>query len=265
MKKEKQNSDVVMHPWPKAKKELIREAKKWRESAELGSDLCTWERYANAYRSASEVLLSYYLNRKGRYGFYEINDLILPIMGLIRHSLELMIKYLLIQSYELYKLPSKVYAIHDLNKLLDTFANLIEMKWEDRKEEVLEGVRNVQAGIRQMLELDPHAQFFRYPVDVKGKPMEIERRDINVRFLYESFNNMFEQLDTIRYILEVKLTKYKQEAEIDQETLGKIYAEIWEDQSGEFYHRLDELDEVTAEDCETAINRTKEVCHKRVI
>jgi HEPN domain-containing protein len=109
-----------------------------------------WLEYAEVYRDAVRVLLSWIKKNQGGYHDYQI----LPLLFLFRHYLELQLKGMILQRGGTFR--PKEHSLSQLLKLIklyDTNGYLVESPLI----------------IRQLSALDERSDVFRYPEDTKGK------------------------------------------------------------------------------------------------
>ncbi len=111
---------------------------------------------------------------------YDINRIYLPLLFLIRHSLELGLKSNLQQAKKISsdKVPKKQYdKIHSLSQLYNCFGgedgylsklDLTKMSVETKKQ--FDAYKSEYEDLNEVVhQLDNNSNYFRYPVDSKGK------------------------------------------------------------------------------------------------
>ena len=97
--------------WPWCGDQLISENEDSNENVEIDSHVFTWGVYADAYRTAVDILLNYHRDIKEDYPSDDCNNLIVPIMHLIRHAIELKIKELSARLTQLFEIPDRLKEI----------------------------------------------------------------------------------------------------------------------------------------------------------
>ncbi len=111
---------------------------------------------------------------------YDINRIYLPLLFLIRHSLELGLKSNLQQAKKISsdKVPEKQYdKIHSLSKLYNCFGgedgylsklDLTKMSVDTKKQ--FDKYKSEYEDLNEVVhQLDKNSKYFRYPVDSKGR------------------------------------------------------------------------------------------------
>ncbi|WP_315508934.1 hypothetical protein [Alloprevotella tannerae] len=105
-----------------------------------------------------------------------INEIYLPLLFLLRHSLELKLKASIIELGNVVeeKDRSKVNQIHNVKKLYDVLAkhtdNAIESITNHQFKKQSENLRNVTEEYKEIIKLlDANSHLFRFPKDKKGK------------------------------------------------------------------------------------------------
>ncbi|MDL4815295.1 hypothetical protein [Actinomadura opuntiae] len=194
-------------PWPSATADLHAEDPDWWYVACLGWSHDGWLGYVSGYRKAAGVLVEH-MGRKRQH----LDILIFPFLMCWRHYVELQLKALigLLQKYE-----GEAFDIPRGHK--------VDQLWRDARRrleragvEEAEDLDHVERVLLQLSHLDPTAQSFRYPIDVKGhRTLEGTTRLHTRRFqeAMEAVANFLDAADTgFRCELDVR-TDYQADME----------------------------------------------------
>jgi len=151
--------------------ERIKISKEWRFESYIGWSQSWWS-YYNQYREASRVLLDRVNNN------YPIDTVAMPIIFLIRHSLELGLKANIIELEKFSSARPKLKfdgRSHNISYLHEYFIAhldkiILEFKITDHK--ILSEIDNFKTKLNNLKDiihgLDSNSYRFRYPVDPKG-------------------------------------------------------------------------------------------------
>lgn len=155
--------DELDFPWPVSGVDPFRPDLPTSPPALLEDGPRAWHFVAIGFQFSAQSLIE-----KFRDTGHDQDFLALPTVYLYRHALEVSMKGLIAECYALQGKSVPVSKEHDLRKLWKTLRALLRtMKLEgppqdaNAVEELLGNVGNV----------DPDSMAFRYPVDLKGKPM----------------------------------------------------------------------------------------------
>lgn len=107
------------------------------------------------------------------------DSLVYPIIFNYRQFLELSLKYL-ISTYGHTVGLQPMWKPHDLGALWKSFASMLKLYGQDGSEEADGIVAEVVADLSKM---DPGSFSYRYPVDIKGKPIPIAHDELNLTVL----------------------------------------------------------------------------------
>jgi len=139
-----------------------------------------WKKYVDGYVKSAEILSTSIPN-----------DFIEPYLFMCRHSLELMLKTILMLSQELYDLPPDLPGHHDLRKLWTATYPMIKLveKCDDGE------ISFIGNFINQYHTIDEYSFSFRYPVSKSNKAVEHEK--YLTLFRLSSHKQSFEKVTAI--------------------------------------------------------------------
>lgn len=176
-----------------------------------GNALLNWKKnsaaeiitYAWSYRSAAMSLISL----RERHELESIDERVLPILFLYRHSFELYLKALVyraalvsIAEDELVLAIPKLWREHSLLRLLEMSAPLLRSRyvhmWDDEIEEKIFHVA------KELDEVDNGSYAFRYPVTSNGQPALPTNFQTNIFLYSEILENVMDDLSEICRFLE---------------------------------------------------------------
>jgi len=110
---------------------------------------------------------------------YDVNKVYLPLLFLVRHSLELALKFNILEARKITDIVSdkRIEKIHSLEKLYNLFGgtngyiNKLNLeKMDPKTKEQLDNYKQQYEGLNTTIhQLDTNSMFFRFPVDRKGK------------------------------------------------------------------------------------------------
>lgn len=176
------------------KNEMITKKDKWKYDSHLGYKRSWWQYYHN-YKNVVDEIVNNIDNRK-----IIIDTVSLPLLFLIRHSLELGLKANILMferiNAEIKKISLNGPRSHSLDNLYNKFIehlNCIKNKYEIRPE-ILAQMNNYLENfdpLRIKLHcLDKGSFNFRYPVDTKGKYNFSWDTKENIADILNLFNNI---------------------------------------------------------------------------
>jgi hypothetical protein len=125
----------------------------------------------DGYRQAANLLVERAAEERGARDF-----LLYPIIFSYRHFLELSLKSMLL----LYGRQVDIFPVwddHDLGRLWRLFEAMIGRYETDHDNDAFEAVKTCVA---EFAHIDPNSFAFRYPVDRKGQPVEIDMDRIDL-------------------------------------------------------------------------------------
>lgn len=151
-----------------------------------------WGWYADAYRTAGNILIETVQRRKGY-----TDQLAYPIMALYRQSLELQLKRLHLLLFPACKLP--------ITHCLDKLWKKLRSQWEQYPKPDCYSVRltSLDKRLMEFHELDPTSQYSRYPTTTKGQ-MSFKRSTVNLRKMNEIANAIHKFIDQVATDIEEK-------------------------------------------------------------
>ncbi len=154
--------------------------KKWDLTFHMG-ECCGLGHIRTQYDEVIEFLVEGVLFEN-----YDINKVYLPLLFLVRHSLEIALKFNILEARKLTTIVSdrKIEKIHSLETLYNLFGgsngyiNKLDIEKMDIKtKEQLENYKQQYESLNSTIhQLDTNSMFFRFPVDNKGKNHSIYMR-----------------------------------------------------------------------------------------
>jgi hypothetical protein len=148
--------------------------------------------YTEGYRVAARSLANQVLET-----CRDQDILVFPIVYLYRHHLELILKRLIVLGSSILERKLSEVEIrhlekHRLDLLWNNFRPVLdavckEVGWKTPSQEDVEGVNSY---IRQLTEVDPESQSFRYALSKKGVPSVPHLKHINIRVLAEGMERL---------------------------------------------------------------------------
>jgi hypothetical protein len=149
--------------WPPAPEPLVSDEGLWEETALLGWPGNQWYAYADSYREAAQALYDRALESNLNPGI-----LFIPFAHVWRHHFELLLKHLLIESHALLALAEEPkIKSHKITTIWNNLAPLLQSICTGESQETFDTVGLI---VRQLGELDPNSESFRYPVNNSGDP-----------------------------------------------------------------------------------------------
>jgi len=114
---------------------------------------------------------------------YDVNKVYLPLLFLVRHSLEIALKFNILEARKITNIVSdkSIEKIHSLDKLYNLFGgtngyiNKLDLeKMDSKTKEQLDNYKQQYEELNKTIhQLDTNSMFFRFPVDRKGKTHSI--------------------------------------------------------------------------------------------
>lgn len=158
-----------------------------------------WGHYTIEYEEAVNLLLDNMI-KTGR------QNMVFPTIFLYRHYIELMLKEIILNNREYLEIYEPFPRGHDIynlweicRKAMQETDKLVDPPFAESQEYIKEIIRAydaLEADLNKFAEVDPDSQHFRYPVDVHGNPIEINRR-----LLIELLHELPELVNRISYNL----------------------------------------------------------------
>ncbi len=195
-------------PWPRRGDQLFKDDEDWRHTACLDWVSDKWTVYADGYKDAGDVLVEYIKEKQ-----VNQNSLVYPIVFLYRQYIELRMKKIIRDGYQLLDDdPEKFRKIHEIDDLWKKCRETIEKVWHEDPAGNLEAVGEC---IRQFSEIDPNSQKFRYPTDKSGNPsLPDPSPPINLRNFAEVITRTGSLLDGVSMGISAEI-EYKREMEAE--------------------------------------------------
>ena len=147
--------------WPAPGDSLFAAAGEWKMLAALSKypDFLT---YAGSYKDAADAVLeTIELQRRGA------DSMVYAVMFLYRHYVELMLKGLIQLGESLDGTRAEYPKIHNIERLWNKCRPLIERAFPDGDTAAVEAVDHC---MKEMAAMDPDAEAFRFPDNIRGKP-----------------------------------------------------------------------------------------------
>lgn len=152
----------------------------WWHNACLNSFGDQWYQYALGYKRAADILVTHISHN----GTANLDTVIYPIVFNYRHYLELSMKIIIKDGFELLEVVESFPKHHKISKLWEMSRNIIEKVWENGG--VDEDIEDVEKYIMEFSRYDEGSFTFRYPEDKKGnKNDRVGELRINIRHLFE--------------------------------------------------------------------------------
>ncbi|OMF88740.1 hypothetical protein [Paenibacillus sp. FSL R7-0337] len=175
----KRNPDIKKNAYPN-----------WRRT-----DYSSWEfmTYSEMYKTSGDVLLGSVHNTFR----YEADAIIIPSIFLYRHSVELILKaimlthYLMEQLMTREKIQKKLHG-HDLEVLWSRAENIIRLYLYDSIKRDRKPLELMMGAVKELNSLDPSSMMFRYPFDNEYKDAQlIGDKQHNYGIDYEELKSSF--------------------------------------------------------------------------
>lgn len=119
-----------------------------------------WVNYLIGYKDAADILVEYTKKTNKRLDF-----IVFPIVFLYRHYLELQLKMIIQDGYQLLYMNKGYAKCHKLDELWNDCKLIIEKMWPNGDKDPLEAMDDY---INQFCQVDPTSTEFRYPVRRNG-------------------------------------------------------------------------------------------------
>ena len=121
----------------------------------------TWEGYLDGYRNAAEILSD--LIEKKDHDLAKKDLIAIPLVFLIRHSIELNLKLIIAFCKEKRLFLNDFDFTHNLLESWKTCKRIIELYFDSAPSN---DIKNIEKGIKVFNYIDPHSYSLRYPIDV---------------------------------------------------------------------------------------------------
>jgi hypothetical protein len=158
--------------------------------------------YEKGYRRAAELLVKHVAEEAK-----DQDTLVYPIVFLLRQLLELQLKAILEILSKIGKRKDGVPKHHDLSKLwseckepLNEFVSAEDKKWFGAIDELM----------KQIMDVDPSSDAFRFKVRMDGSPSASEIKHIHLGQLYDTIQPISDWLDATKSYLDVSLIYFSE-------------------------------------------------------
>jgi len=166
-----------------------------RWNACLQNYIC-FSQLAEYYLESANALIERTINDSSKLDVY-----IYSAVFLYRQSIELLLKELIWMSHFVLGKGKNFPKHHRLTEMWQTLkSNAISLLKSDlplNKKEV----HYIETTIREVMRYDPESDSFRYPFDKKMKRPHSDINHVNVKFLYERFNQIHEYFSRLSYMV----------------------------------------------------------------
>jgi hypothetical protein len=168
-----------------------------------------WDKYTIAYKNAGDILLEKLLKRERPFHTQ------FAIIYLYRHYIELMLKEIILNNREfidekyIFPVGHNIYNLwKDCRKFLEATDAILEPEYtksQNYRDDTLKAYDVLGERLNKFAQLDPDSERFRYPVDKKGNPREIDQKSLS-----ELLNELPELIKQISDTLEgISLGSYQ--------------------------------------------------------
>lgn len=179
----------------------------WANACVGNNGFVNYLTYAEGFSKAANLILDDLLKNIGE----NVDLFIYPICFNMRHSIELRLKGSIEEINKLAeikkeKLPSfNLSSSHDIGNIWNYFRQNSELL--DLRFQKLNNL--LDQTIKDIAEIDPTGQTFRYPTDKDDKKHLTEQRIISCKVLKNKFTELEENLDNLKYLNELLIEEYK--------------------------------------------------------
>jgi hypothetical protein len=169
-----------------------------------------WYKYISGYKHAADILVDKIIDNTS------IKELLsFPIIFLYRHFIELSLKSIIRDGYQLYDIQSDYRQIHSLEELWKDCRSIIKKIWPNGDDEPLDAAGNI---INEFSKIDSSSYETRYPEpkktkEGKGKKDNIFTMEgisnINLKNMKELMEKMDNYLGSIDEAISIELLELK--------------------------------------------------------
>ena len=159
--------------WPKAGDKLFTTSPRWDGNALLEPHARSrLVLMMSGYKRGADLMVERSAEHR-----YDRDTLVFPILFNYRQYIELSLKYL-VATYGRTVGVEAVWNSHDLTRLWTTFLEVLD-GYGDRDSDGSDGI--VGEIVAEFAKVDPKSSSYRYPVDMKGQPIELahDRLDLS--------------------------------------------------------------------------------------
>jgi len=160
-----------------------------------------WPKYIGGYKDSADILAEHLINNQ-----YGTDYLIYPIIFLYRHYLELQMKMIIKDGYQLLDASKIYHKIHNLNDLWRDCRIIVEKMWPDCDQKELNAIEEC---IFEFSAIDPKSQLFRYPEGRNGDILIDDIRYVNLTNLKDVMKRIENSLDPICDAISIALSEKK--------------------------------------------------------
>lgn len=175
-------------PWPSADADLLAFDADWWHVAVLGPWRDRWLGYASGYWKAAD-LIAQHVADTGR----DQDTLIYPFLMCWRQYVELELKALIALLGKYHREPVPVMKTHKIDLLWKKARPLLDRAFPGEEDE--EGTHHADRLLRQLQEIDPNSEHFRYPVLNDGTDTLPELSHVHMRRFNEAMVTLAHYLD----------------------------------------------------------------------
>jgi len=162
-----------------------------------------WWEYINGYRKAGDALLSSSnVLGSGRKEY----ELIYPMVFSYRHYIELQLKEIILNAREFLDVNEEFPKGHYLEELWAMCRELLQkmdktldprFTASDGYKDILNAYKDLESDLKIFWEIDPNSEYFRYPVDGKGKPIVAALQSVDFKNLEKLIGRIDQELGGI--------------------------------------------------------------------
>ncbi len=162
-----------------------------------------WDNYTIEYREAVDLVLDHMIKAGKR------NIMVSPTIFLYRHYIELILKEIILNTWEYLEVSQPFPKGHDIYELwkmcrnaLQELDKLVDSQFAESQfyiKHIIQAYNALEADLNKFAEIDPDSQYFRYPVDSLGNPIMVDEELLIelLRELPELVERISQKLDGI--------------------------------------------------------------------
>ena len=156
-----------------------------------------WVNYLIGYKDAADILVEY-IKKSNR----NLEFIVYPIVFLYRHYLELQLKMIIKDGYQLLSLDKDYSKCHKLDELWNDCKIIFKKIWPKGDKEHLEAMDDY---INEFCQVDPTSTEFRYPVRRNGKDTLQNLNSINLDHLSKVMKSIENFIGGIHEAISIEL------------------------------------------------------------
>lgn len=176
------------YSYPKIGDKLFKEIKTDRYNVCLDPFSEDWAKYTCGYKDAADILVDYFCNNQ--YSKY----LVFPILFLYRHYIELQLKMIIKDGYQLLDIKKDFRKCHIIEELWRDCRTIIEKTWPNGASDPLDAT---EACIFELSLIDPASIEFRYPIRKNGTLTIPDLMYVNLKNFFEVMKKIDNLLSSI--------------------------------------------------------------------